>query len=170
MLKLAVTDACIFIDLHELNLTAAFFNLNIEVHTSVDVYNELFIEQQQLLSAFISVNKLTVHNLKEEHQNEIRQKTYSASLSHTDKSVLYLSEMLEAMVISSDKALRNNAKERGIEYHGMLWIFDNLIEQNLISKFDASKNLQNLMYGNLVYQNNKQLLSEMSKRLKNWSK
>ena len=78
--------------------------------------------------------------------------------------------MIEAMVISSDKALRRNAKERGIEYHGMLWIFDNLIEQSLISKFDASKNLQTLMFKNLVYQNNKQLLSEMSKRLKLWSR
>lgn len=170
MLKLAVTDACIFIDLHELNLTGAFFGLNIEVHTTYEVFNELFIEQQQLLSAFQSVNKLTVHNFKEDELILINSKNYPKSLSQTDKTVLFLSEKLSAIVISSDKALRNNAKERGIEYHGMLWIFYNLIEFNLITKAEALKKLESLIFSNLVYQNNKQLLVEMNKRIKLWSK
>lgn len=33
-MKLAITDACIFIDLYDLQLTAQFFNLDIEIHTS----------------------------------------------------------------------------------------------------------------------------------------
>lgn len=39
---IAVTDACIFIDLIELKITAPFFKLDIEVHTTIDVWNELF--------------------------------------------------------------------------------------------------------------------------------
>ena len=43
-MKLAVTDACIFIDLIELDLVSAFFQLHMELHTTVDVINELYSE------------------------------------------------------------------------------------------------------------------------------
>lgn len=52
-MKLAITDACIFIDLHELDLTVKFFSLEIEVHTSLDVFNELYPDQQKILKAYI---------------------------------------------------------------------------------------------------------------------
>ncbi len=48
-MKLAITDACIFIDLIELRLTSEFFKLPIEIHTSLDVYNELYPEQKEIL-------------------------------------------------------------------------------------------------------------------------
>ncbi|SFC65473.1 hypothetical protein SAMN05421747_11782 [Parapedobacter composti] len=51
-MKLAITDACIFIDLHLLDLVVPLFELDIEVHTSLDVFNELNEEQRQLLSAY----------------------------------------------------------------------------------------------------------------------
>ncbi len=41
-MRLAVTDACIFIDLIELHITSEFFALPIEFHTSLDVFNELY--------------------------------------------------------------------------------------------------------------------------------
>ena len=44
-MKIAVTDACIFIDLCEVELTAPFFALHMEVHTSLDVFNEIYPEQ-----------------------------------------------------------------------------------------------------------------------------
>lgn len=52
-MKIAITDACIFIDLHDLDLTTAFFSLNFEIHTSLDVFNELYLAQQQPLTEFI---------------------------------------------------------------------------------------------------------------------
>ena len=63
-MKLAVTDACIFIDLIELRLTSEFFKLPIEIHTSLDVYNELYPEQKEILKAYSSVEKLKIHNLR----------------------------------------------------------------------------------------------------------
>jgi len=41
----AVTDACIFIDLHDLGLTNSFFNLDLEIHTTSAVLHELHNEQ-----------------------------------------------------------------------------------------------------------------------------
>ena len=51
-MKVAITDACIFIELHHLLLTSVFFKLDIEIHTTVDVFNELYPEQQELLKAY----------------------------------------------------------------------------------------------------------------------
>lgn len=169
-MKLAVTDACIFIDLYELQLTAQFFKLEIEVHTSIDVIKELYENQQQMLSAFQSVKKLIVHVIKEEEKKIIFSNAYPKSLSESDKTVLYLADKLNAMVLSSDKTLRHTAKNKSIEYHGMLWIFDELVRHNLISNAEASSKLKHLIMSNLVFQNNKELVEEMEKRLVLWSK
>lgn len=167
-MKLAITDACIFIDLYDLQLTAQFFGLDIEVHTSLDVINELYESQKQLLSAFKSVGKLTVHTILAEDKNKILATQYPRSLSESDKTVLYLATKLGAIVISSDKAIRNTAKTNAITYHGMIWIFDQLVERNLISKNIASDKLKQLVGSNLVFRNNKELVGEMEKRLALW--
>jgi predicted nucleic acid-binding protein len=169
-MKIAVTDACIFIDLYELQLTAQFFSLNIEVHTSIDVIKELYENQQQMLRAFQSVGKLTVHNISEQEKVEIISFPYPRSLSDSDKTVLHLASKLKAIVISSDKMIRNTAKNNSIDYHGTIWVFDQLVKNNLISKSEASTKLKQLITTNLVFQNNKELVEEMERRLTLWSK
>ncbi|MEL7601221.1 MAG: hypothetical protein AAGU18_14150 [Proteiniphilum sp.] len=64
ILKIAVTDACIFIDLFDIDLITSFFGLELEVHTTSGVYFELNNEQQLVLKAYQSVNKLVIHNLR----------------------------------------------------------------------------------------------------------
>jgi predicted nucleic acid-binding protein len=73
------------------------------------------------------------------------------------------------MIISSDKAVRNYANTRAIEYHGMLWIFDGLINANLISKEEAVVKINNLILTNPFYKNNMKLVSEILKRIEKWS-
>jgi len=167
-IKVAVTDACIFIDLYDLGLTNSFFNLDLEIHTTSAVLYELYSEQQQVLNAYRSVNRLTVHNLQEQDFIEINIGEYPKSLSETDKSVLHIANKINACVLSSDKALRNCAKNKNIEYHGMIWIFDKLIETSVITKKEATNKLKQLVATNLVFRNNKQLVDEIEKRLKHW--
>ncbi len=167
-MKIAITDACIFIDLYDLQLTAQFFSLELEVHTSIDVLKELYENQQQMLQAFQSVGKLTAHNISAEYNNEINSQPYPKSLSNSDKTVLYLASKLNAMVLSSDKVVRTCAKKYCIEYHGMIWIFDQLVNNSVISKSEASTKLKQLIKSNLVFQNNKELVDVMEKRLLMW--
>jgi predicted nucleic acid-binding protein len=169
-MKLAITDACIFIDLYDLQITSQFFSLDLEIHTSVDVLKELYENQQQMLQAFQSVGKLTAHNISEEEKEIILSSRYPKSLSESDKTVLYLATKLNALVLSSDKTVRSCAKNNSIEYHGMIWIFDQLVSNSLISKTVASSKLQKLIKGNLVFQNNKELVEEMEKRIALWAK
>ncbi|MEO8403285.1 MAG: hypothetical protein ABI480_01765 [Chitinophagaceae bacterium] len=169
-MKIAVTDACIFIDIHELKLTPSFFSLPLDVHTTIDVYNELFDEHKQFLTAFISVGKLTLHTLSEDQRITIHRGDYPRSLSENDKSVIYLADVLDAILLSSDKAVRIYAKKKAIEHHGMLWLFDKFIETQIFSKKDAIIKLHQLVTGNLIYQNNEELMQEVNKRIRSWGK
>ncbi len=126
--KIAVTDANIFIDLYDLGLTKSFFNLELEIHTTSAVLFELYSEQQEILQAYQSVGRLEVHNLQEQDFIEIYNENYPKSLSEADKSVLHVANKINACVLSSDKTLRNCAKNKEIEYHGMIWIFDKFVE------------------------------------------
>jgi predicted nucleic acid-binding protein len=170
IMRLAITDACIFIDLYYLQLTALFFSLDLQVHTSIDVLSELYENQLEILSAFQLVGKLTAHNITEGEKKKILSLPCPRSLSESDKTVLYLASKLNAMVLSSDKAVRNTAKKNSIPYHGMIWIFDQLVANNLISNSEASAKLKQLIMTNLVYQNNKELVEEMQKRLVKWER
>jgi len=167
-MRIAITDACIFIDLHDLKLTNLLFSLELEIHTSLDVYNELYSHQQDILSAFLLVEKLTIHNLSAEDRVNMQKQNYPKALSENDKTVLFLAEKIDAIVLSSDKAIRTYAKKKSIEYHGMLWIFDKLVEHTSLSPSDAATKLKTLIRTNIVYQNNTELVREMEKRLKSW--
>lgn len=168
-MRLAITDACIFIDIYDLQLTSKFFGLELEIHTSVDVFNELYDAQQELLRAYQSVGKLTVHSITGEDRQLIHSKNYPRALSDNDKTVLYLSEKIDAMVLSSDKAVRSCAKKLCVEYHGMLWVFDKLIEEGLLDSATAIEKINQLLAANPVYQNNADLKVEIDKRIKLWS-
>lgn len=169
-LKIAVTDACIFIDLYDLGLVNEFFQLDIEIHTTTSVYFELYPEQQQILKAYQTGDRLIIHNLKEEDFLHIQSEPYPKSLSETDKSVLHIANKLDACVLSSDKTVRNCAKNKDIEYHGMIWIFDKLVETHILSKKHAALKLEKLVATNFIFQNNKPLIEEIKLRLKTWNK
>ncbi len=167
-IKIAVTDAFIFIDLYDLGLVASFFNLEIETHTTSAVYFELYPEQQQVLKAYQSVGKLVVHNLQEQDFIEIYSEEYPKSLSETDKSILHIANKINACVLSSDKTLRNCAKNKDIKYHGMIWIFDKFVETSVLTKKEAAIKLKQLVATNFIFRNNQQLVAEIEKRLKIW--
>lgn len=167
-IKIAVTDACIFIDLYELELVSHFFNLDLDIHTTRFVLIELYSEQQEILKAYQSVGKLTIHEIQEQDHNEIQLELFPKSLSISDKSVLYIANKINASVLSSDKTLRKCAKNKDIESHGMIWIFDKLIENALLPKVEAAKKLKQLVDTNLMFRNNEPLVSEINKRLKIW--
>jgi len=167
-MKIAITDACIFIDLYDLDLTVPFFSLELEVHTSLDVFHELYPEQRKLLEVFISVNKLIIHNIQPDERLIISQTNFPLSLSEVDKTVLFLAKKFEAIVLSSDKAVRNYAKSKSIDYHGLLWVFDRLIAQEILSKEAAVAKLKELITINVIYQNNFKLMGEFRKRMEGW--
>lgn len=169
-MKIVVTDACIFIDVIELQLTAKFFGLDLEIHTTRDVFDELYPEQQQILEAYQGNNKLTVHILTPGEKIALLSDEYPKALTPEDKSVVFIAQKLEAIVLSSDKPVRRVAKKLAIEYHGMIWIFDQLVEQGLLTGDEASEKITLMVNSNLIYRNNLEMQAEIEKRIKVWLK
>src|SRR5690606_40474365 len=145
------TDACIFIDVIDLQLTARFFGLDLEIHTTVDVFNELYPNQQQILQAYQQSEKLIIHILSREEQKEILEENFPASLSPEDCSVIYIARKLEAIVLSSDKSVRNYAKKNTIDYHGMIWLFEQLVAGKLLTKPEAIAKLKKLGLSTMIH-------------------
>ena len=168
-MKLVVTDACIFIDLYDVGLTDDFFLLNLEVHTTVDVLGELYERQKGMLGSHLTSGKLTSHNMEEADRRSIVAASYPKSLSAGDQTVLYLAEKIDAMVLSSDRAVRLAAGVRSIECHGIFWIFDQLVDESILSNAVASERLKMLVDKNIVYRNNPKLGTELNARLKKWA-
>ena len=169
-MKIVVTDACIFIDIIELQLTGRFFGLNLDIHTTADVLNELYSDQQQILEGYKTSNKLTVHVLSGAEQASLMTEVYPKALTPEDRSVVFIAKKLgDAVVLSSDKPVRNHAKKLCIEYHGMLWIFDQLVEQGLLTKAEAITKITTLVNSNLIYKNNAEMQAEVQTRINTWS-
>jgi hypothetical protein len=143
--------------------------LPLEVHTSFDVLNELYDHQKKVLAPFQNAGRLIVHILLEKDRSKMYEIPFPKSLSDTDKTVIYLAQKIKAILLSSDKAVRRFAKEQSIEYHGMLWILDQLVENELLKPKEASEKLRHLITENFIYQNNQEQLHEMDKRLKKWN-
>jgi predicted DNA-binding protein (UPF0278 family) len=70
---------------------------------------------------------------------------FPKSLSSQDRPVIYLASKLEAILLSSDKAVRNHAGRLAIEYHGMFWIFDRLVEEKHITASKAIEKMNQMM-------------------------
>lgn len=169
-MKIAITDTCIFIDLHELNLTDTFFSLELEIHTSLDVFLELYPEQQDILRVQEKSGKFSIHSISDEERAFIQALDLSKGLSETDKTVLFLAEKEDAMILSSDNHIRKVANQRSIERHGLIWIFDQLVEQNCLTFKEAHQKLFELKSLNLMYYNNPTLEVEIENRLQKWVK
>ncbi len=168
-MKITITDACVFIDLYNLELIKNFFLLELEVHTSKDVFNELYDYQQDALREFIVVGKLIVHTLQDFERSDLLKLGLPKSLSQNDKTVIYLAIKLNAKILSSDNLVRKQAGERAIECHGMLWILDQLILIDLIDISLATNKLRSLLSENQTYRNNPKLSYEVELMIKRWN-
>jgi hypothetical protein len=72
------------------------------------------------------------------------------------------------MVLSSDAQIRYHAGRQAVECHGMLWLFDQMLLHEVISKKAAISSLQQLCCINNTFQNNPRLKQEIDNRLNNW--
>lgn len=141
-MKFAITDANIFIDLFYLDLIDDFFNLEIELYTSIEVIAELEDEQQEIL---ITRSNLTILNTEDTNYLEELEEELSNRLSPADISVFYHARELNIGILTGDNLLRKISKEHGFDVHGILWVLNEITRSSFISCDDAIKKLQELM-------------------------
>lgn len=168
MKKIVVNDTNIFIDLFNAGLLEKFFSLPWEVHTTSFVMRELQKEgQQEKVSVYKEKGQLHIPVLgpKEiiEIGNMFQKATHINNLSLTDCSVWYYAKANNYILLTGDRKLRSTSVYDGVEVHGMLYVFDSLVESGVITHKVAIEKLK------LLYKTNIRLpKDELEKRLKLW--
>ncbi len=163
MLKIAVTDANIFIDLIILELIAQLFQLDLQIHTTREVFDQLNTNQKQILQHFYHSKQLHVYNFDVQEIAEIQVLDCPKGLEPADRTVFYYAHKLNTIAISGDNKLRKFCESKGLKVYGIIWLFDQLVELNLIDKTVAVVKLEKL----LGY-NDRLPTEEIMKRLKKW--
>jgi predicted nucleic acid-binding protein len=103
--------------------------------------------------------------LSEEELDKLSAMNVSRKLSPPDLSVIILALNIQAMVVTGDNLLRKHCQKAELEVHGILWLFDLFINNQIISKNTSIVKLELL-----IAQNNRLPKEECSKRLLDWKK
>jgi len=164
-MRVAVTDANIFIDLIKLDLIAHLFGIGLEIFTTAEVLEELNDRQVALLRQFEQDGLLTVKVLTDEHRNAVTMLKVQAGLSYTDRSVIVLSEVLDALVLTGDRKVRKYCIAQQKEVRGIIWLFDCFLQFQCIDHAVAVEKMEGLMQIN-----NRLPLEECLERLGRWRK
>lgn len=131
--EIVVKDACIFFDLIDLGLLPNFYQLPLVVFTTPQVLLEITDEMQLAeITGYVASGQLQI-----DHFGNLETIASFAEsnrgISFTDASVLEAAIRRKASILSSDKSLRNESKRRDIPIHGLLWVLDELYNQEIIT-------------------------------------
>ena len=145
--KLIVSDANIFIDLISMGLIGDFFLLPFDIMTVDFIMRELKkSRQKEIVQAYEARKKLTIQTFSADEIDEINVLRESAGykVSIQDCSIWFCAKKKGASILTGDKALTTRARGDGIEVHGLLYVLDQLVEQNIIPPALASEKLSEL--------------------------
>ncbi|MCY4561364.1 MAG: hypothetical protein OXC03_03445 [Flavobacteriaceae bacterium] len=146
-----IDDTSILVDFSKLKLLHTFFSLNFQFHTTDFIFGEIFDPEKTSLQFFVDKRKLLITEI-EGNAYEIIKKLNKRkpSISEEDYSIFYLARHLKSTIskntilLTSDKKLRRFSEKKSIEVHGHLWVFDQMVENNILCPKTASKKLYDL--------------------------
>ncbi|MBQ9172410.1 MAG: hypothetical protein IJ161_01610 [Bacteroidales bacterium] len=144
---IVVSDTNIFIDLVRLNILDSFFALPFEVHTTNFVINELTVpEQKTVVADFIKQNKLIIGTLSSEEVGKIALLSINTGgkISITDFSVCLYSKKNGYTLLTGDKKLRKVALDESITVRGILYLFDEMVNNSTLTLEQAIATLRQL--------------------------
>ncbi len=146
MKRIIINDANILIDLVHLDLMNEFIQLDLELKTTDFVFEELNEEQKIIIQGYINSEHIELVVTEEEQDFEGISSILenSSGLSFEDCSVWYYANKLNGILLSGDGKLRKQAIANGILVKGILFIFDQLLVNGLISFEYAIEKIEEL--------------------------
>jgi rRNA-processing protein FCF1 len=143
--KIAINDANILIDLHLIHLIDKFFQLPFNFHTTQLILSELEPEQLNKLQPFLETEILTIRHLSREEIDSLESLTsQSKKLSRQDLSIYFYAKQIgeNCLILTGDNRLRKEAERQNLEAHGILWVFQQMIDEKILT---AQKAIDKLM-------------------------
>ncbi len=140
---LCVTDANIWINLHNADLLDAAFELEHTWRTPDIVVRDevLTVDRDLLVDLGLDVRTLSGNELNRIAELNGRYPNPSPK----DLSVLVVADVDEGIVLSGDGPLRTAAEEEDLTVHGDLWILDRLVDTDIITESRAATALQTMV-------------------------
>lgn len=134
-MKIVITDVSVFFDLYHLKVLPEFFALDLEVHTTDFVYNEIInSDQKSEFAVFERSKKLHIIKISAIEEDEIKAMSLSRSnKSFADRTVLWKAKQFKCALLTCDSKLRKEAEVQGVEVHGSIWVINQLIDAGIIS-------------------------------------
>jgi predicted nucleic acid-binding protein len=140
--RLYITDANIFIDLAVADLAHFWQHLELQIATTQLILDELEPIQLLDLHVLIQSSGLLVLDVQVE---EIQELKLTSVLSLPDKSAICVALREQGIVLSGDGLVRKIASQHGLKAHGLLRLFDWIVEKKLISETEAANKLEYLV-------------------------
>jgi len=164
MTDIYIADANILFDLFDIDLFEAFLALGLNVQLSLFVMDEIKIPEQ--IRCVADCKRIVVRSFDTEDIEKIQilSERYRR-LSYQDCSVLYLRQKQEAVILSGDNLLRRTAEKLGYEVHGILWVLEQLVENEILTPGRAAEKL-----GELMRINKRLPLAQCEKQLEWWKR
>lgn len=167
-MEIIVNDTNIFIDLHSIGLLDALCQLPYDVRTVDFVIDEITDSSQAAaLSVLITDGKIRVESFNADELQEIIEEhsNVPGNISITDCSVCYYARKNSATMLTGDRQLRKYAEASKVVVRGILFIFDELVANTVLTPIEAATKLRELLTIN-----SRLPKSEIEKRITNWSK
>ncbi len=169
--EIVINDANIFIDLINIDLLEKFLKLDLSFQTTDFVIKELNdtddIKQKKIVKKLITKGKkINIVKFKNSELNEMSKiQNINNGLSFTDSSCIFLAKKEEGILLTGDNLMRKLIEKAEIEVHGIVWVFDKLLEHNIINYKIAIEKME------LLLEINQRLPVRICKsRIKKWSK
>lgn len=146
-MKIVISDANILIDLLKLEILDGFFRIPYEIITTdIIVETELNKIQRERIFEAEEENKLKVEKSTAEEIKSITDIfNETPGISLPDSGVYYIAKNKNAILLSGDKKLRSFAKSKGVQVHGIIWVFDQLKECAIYTQNSLATKLNELM-------------------------
>jgi len=150
MRRIAIQDANILIDLVNIGLFSHCLALEYHFCTTQLIFEvELNEKQIAIIQVHINSEKFSVIEISDVELLEIQLESLEDSrLSLQDWSAIYYAQRDSALLLSGDKHMKRISESRGIEVHGILWVFDEIVHREIISESEACNFLKDLMNRN----------------------
>jgi len=165
-MRIIINDANILIDLVHLGLMNEFIQLKLELKTTDFILEELNEDQKIIIERYINSEhlKLITTESTEDFESIVNILENSSGLSFEDCSVWHYANKFNGILLSGDGKLRKQATAGGISVKGILYVFDQLLLNNLIGFDYAIEKLEQL------YEINPRLpVNSKNERILNWS-
>lgn len=166
-MQIVINDTSILIDLANLEMLSVFSKLNFKLFTTDFILEELNQTQRDLVDNLVISKELVVIETNEiqDYSGISDLLNQTNGLSFEDCSVWYYAKKMNGTLLTGDAKLRRQAEKDNVEVRGIIFIFDEIVKQNLLKSTEAALKISRLKQINPRLPKN-----ELDKRIHNWEK